>query len=338
MTIGIYSIVNDVNGKMYIGLSVDIERRVYAHKWLLTNRRHYNPHLQSAWTKYGSKNFRVEILYSQKEYLEEELVEKERELIAYHDTYKNGYNRSLGGDGFSGYVHDAKRLKQMSDFMKGNAHGVGREWSEEQYGAIAKYWEGIPEEEMEKRRETGRNTMRELWEREEFREYHRRRNAGNNFGKGVRRTEEEKENLSKLHSGTGNPFYGKKHDKKTLQELSVINKKRWEDPSHRKKMLESFRKFNQTDEYKKKMSKAISGENNGNAKVTKRQAVDIRLRYLKGERLKSIIENYPQYSLSGLGKIARNESWKNLPNTIEELGCMLINYQTASERNGRSND
>lgn len=31
---GIYSITNTVNGKIYIGSSIDISARMYAHKWL----------------------------------------------------------------------------------------------------------------------------------------------------------------------------------------------------------------------------------------------------------------------------------------------------------------
>jgi len=40
MTVGIYKITNRHNGKFYIGRSIDIESRVYAHKRNLKNNTH----------------------------------------------------------------------------------------------------------------------------------------------------------------------------------------------------------------------------------------------------------------------------------------------------------
>lgn len=54
---GIYKIVNKVNGKYYVGSSRGIEERCDGHKKELENGTHVNPHLQSAWSKYGGENF-----------------------------------------------------------------------------------------------------------------------------------------------------------------------------------------------------------------------------------------------------------------------------------------
>lgn len=55
---GVYSIFCLTSGKQYIGSSVDIfNRYTNEHKALLLRERHWNPHLQRAWNKYGESNF-----------------------------------------------------------------------------------------------------------------------------------------------------------------------------------------------------------------------------------------------------------------------------------------
>lgn len=61
--LGIYQIKNTVNGKSYIGSSVDIKRRKKEHKGRLRNNSHENQHLQGAWNKYGEDAFEFSIVY-----------------------------------------------------------------------------------------------------------------------------------------------------------------------------------------------------------------------------------------------------------------------------------
>jgi group I intron endonuclease len=61
-TVGIYKIRNKLNGKFYIGSSVDISRRFSHHQLDLSKNKHDNPHLQNAWNKYGGENFEFEIV------------------------------------------------------------------------------------------------------------------------------------------------------------------------------------------------------------------------------------------------------------------------------------
>lgn len=92
---GIYKIENIVNGKLYIGSSIDIYKRWKEHKTELENKCHHSIHLQRAWDKHGEENFKFEIL---------EVFNGEREKLFelekyYLDTYKccdftNGYNIS----------------------------------------------------------------------------------------------------------------------------------------------------------------------------------------------------------------------------------------------------
>lgn len=56
---GIYQITNLVNGKVYIGSSVDLRRREWQH---FCSPKDSNLHLQRAMKKYGKQNFRFEVL------------------------------------------------------------------------------------------------------------------------------------------------------------------------------------------------------------------------------------------------------------------------------------
>ena len=54
---GIYKITNLINGKIYIGESVNCPERISKHKSTLRKGTHNNPHLQSSWNLYGENNF-----------------------------------------------------------------------------------------------------------------------------------------------------------------------------------------------------------------------------------------------------------------------------------------
>ena len=56
--VGIYRIKNLINGKLYIGQTLDrFIERYWNHLWKLNNHSHDNRHLQSAWDKYGESGF-----------------------------------------------------------------------------------------------------------------------------------------------------------------------------------------------------------------------------------------------------------------------------------------
>ena len=59
---GIYTITNKINGKIYVGQSVDILKRFGDHKRKLSANSHINQYLQSSVNKYGIENISVDIL------------------------------------------------------------------------------------------------------------------------------------------------------------------------------------------------------------------------------------------------------------------------------------
>ena len=55
---GIYEIINTVNNKRYIGQAKNIKFRIRTHFYNLRLNKHYNPHLQTAFNKYGENAFK----------------------------------------------------------------------------------------------------------------------------------------------------------------------------------------------------------------------------------------------------------------------------------------
>lgn len=118
---GIYKITNLVNGKVYIGQSVDIYKRWNDHKRTLKTptEKHYNYPLYCAFRKYGLENFSFEIV---EECSEEKLNKREVYYIELYRTYinwedSNGYNQTLGGGGILG-----KELSEESKIKIGRAN------------------------------------------------------------------------------------------------------------------------------------------------------------------------------------------------------------------------
>ena len=62
MGCGIYKIENSVNNKIYIGSSIDINKRFYKHLWMLRKGIHDNIHLQNSFNQYGENSFNFSIL------------------------------------------------------------------------------------------------------------------------------------------------------------------------------------------------------------------------------------------------------------------------------------
>jgi hypothetical protein len=59
---GIYAIKNTVNGKLYIGQSLDVLQRWRQHKHRLDEGTHLNAHLQAAWQMHGANSFLFQVL------------------------------------------------------------------------------------------------------------------------------------------------------------------------------------------------------------------------------------------------------------------------------------
>ena len=106
MTVGIYKITNLINNKSYIGKSINIEMRFIAHRTKYNWDKEKNKPLYRAFKKYGIENFSFSIV---KQCNKEDLDKEEIYWIGYYNTYQNGYNITIGGDG--GKTFDSYREK-----------------------------------------------------------------------------------------------------------------------------------------------------------------------------------------------------------------------------------
>ena len=101
---GIYRIRNKINGKVYIGQSRNIGRRLYGHMQASRNEKDHrfqNP-IYKAIRKYGADNFVFEIIHRCDQIVMQfEIDELEKDYIRKHNSAspKHGYNATTGGDG-----------------------------------------------------------------------------------------------------------------------------------------------------------------------------------------------------------------------------------------------
>ena len=94
----IYKISNDINEKIYIGKTGrTVKDRFAEHIYNSTREDITHRPLYAAMNKYGTEHFFVEKIDECEN--DEEASEKEIYWITYYNSYQNGYNATLGGDG-----------------------------------------------------------------------------------------------------------------------------------------------------------------------------------------------------------------------------------------------
>lgn len=171
----IYSITNQLDGKRYVGQTVQRpERRFTLHR--NQARRGHGHYLHRAMRAHGEEHFVLEVLEQCDVSV---LDEREKFWIARLDTFKNGYNLNEGGKGNRGRHHTEEERALMRE----------RHWSRTSKRETC----------IEKIREA--NT--ELLKSEETR---RRISIGN---RGKTRSSEQRERYSRSKLGAKNPMFGK---------------------------------------------------------------------------------------------------------------------------------
>jgi group I intron endonuclease len=188
----IYQIINEKNGKKYIGSTTNPEKRKKRHFRELKNGNHHNVILQRSWEKYNKEKFKFEVL----EEVEEGLRKREQELIN-----KGEYNISSeasGGDLIKNHPNKEKIEKRKTEGFRKYIENLSKEQRKNKYGRNGKVngnWKGgICEE---------KTTC----------------SCGNDKGWYADKCMECYDK-----SGENNPFYGKSHSEETKKKLREASK------------------------------------------------------------------------------------------------------------------
>jgi group I intron endonuclease len=129
---GIYKITNTLNGKSYIGSSVNLVKRKNEHFRRLRKNIHENSKLQNAWIKYGETCFIFEIIL---ECPVENLLIEEQTILDEMNSTENGYNICPTAGNTLGAKHtEESKLKISKSKVAANKKGTKRpprdpEWS-----------------------------------------------------------------------------------------------------------------------------------------------------------------------------------------------------------------
>lgn len=194
---GIYKVTNKINGKVYIGQSVDIGKR-----WRQHMTAKDDIYFHKAIQKYGVENFEWEVIEQCKK---KDLDEREIYWIEYYDSYNKGYNCTKGGEGNSGEgspnwkggisydpEHKKEYGKQYYEENKEKMKEYGKQWYEVNKEKRKQYRKQYYEVNKEELKERTKQHMKEYYEankekikekakeyrevnKEKIKEYHRQR-------------------------------------------------------------------------------------------------------------------------------------------------------------------
>lgn len=186
----IYKVTNTLNGKSYVGLTTKGAKVRFAEHVDGAKKGTGSWKFASALRKHDLASWSVEVVDFA--FSKEEAIQKEREWIASLDTFRTGYNSTLGGEGAEGY----------------------RWRNDQKLHASENSYERTPDH-REKQREvliSNREKINLTRKTDAYREAQRLRNLGENnprFGK--KHSTEWKEKASLAMKGERNPFYGRTH-------------------------------------------------------------------------------------------------------------------------------
>ena len=213
---GIYKIVNTVNGKKYVGSTVNMKQRWYEHKHYLARNLHHSPKLQYAWNKYGEDAFEFSVIEECKP-IKEVLLEREQFWIdELHAHGKTGYNiAKVAGSPMFGRKHTEESLKKMSAASK-----------------------NISAETRKKRSDSQKGKTNSPETREKI----------SKANKGRKWTEERKQSIR----GENNHMHGKTHTPEAKEKCSWRGRSHTEET--RKKMSDSQKGRTHTEESRARMS------------------------------------------------------------------------------------
>lgn len=218
---GIYKIRNLLNGKVYIGQSIDINNRFRVHKNIIRSTKVFRHLLYKAFNKYGIENFEFNVI----EHVEDTnlLDQREQHWLDYYNSYNPEYGYNLRPKA------ESNRGIKLSDEhkLKIGLSNSGRKHNNETIKKMAE-------------------TRRKLWQdsiyknkQQTVKHKGRFKKGYIPYNKGKKLSEEHIKNISKGHLGQKAWNKGVTVTEEKLKEMSAISKKLWNDPEYRQKTKEA---------------------------------------------------------------------------------------------------
>jgi group I intron endonuclease len=209
MSCGVYKITNRINGKIYIGQSINIESRWNAEKWHGKTESSNSQAIIRAIRRYGLNSFDFEIV---EETSVNQLDEREKYWITFFDSYNptKGYNATFGGqNGHGGIKRPPETGQRISKALKGKSrpsmHGKpsgmsGKKHSEEVRQKMSKSGRGKHSNPRGKMPEDQKQKIREGWTDESRLAASERAKQQNHSG-GWHHSDETKQKMSNAKKG-----------------------------------------------------------------------------------------------------------------------------------------
>ena len=219
--------------------------------------------------KWGWNAFEGRVL---EEVYEEDLNELEKFYIEYFDSFKNGYNTTLGGEGTRGHnpyankteeeMEEIKEKKSKSLSIVNKKRFQDPKLREKLSIARRKCWKD------QEYREKQNIARRKCWEDQERRKKQ---------SKTIKKSWENKELREKLSISLRKRW----EDKEYREKLSVARRKCWEDKEYREKQSIAQKKRFKSPEERQKISEKLSGEKSPCVKNVYCNELNILFSYIK---------------------------------------------------------